>query len=74
MTALERTARKMIANLSLEALLNEWEKTTDNDDENIYTVRGWMMDEFEARNPEAFERWLDSETCEDSELKNYMMA
>ena len=73
MTAIERTARKMIAKLTLEELINEWEKTTDITDENIYTVRGWLMDELENRNPEGFEKWLDSENCEDGELKNYMM-
>lgn len=31
-------------------------------DTNLYTVRGWIMDELEARDPEAFNAWLDSDT------------
>jgi hypothetical protein len=27
-------------------------------DSNLYTVRGWLMDELERRDPEAFDRWL----------------
>ena len=35
------------------------------------TVRGWIMDELEARDPEAFEAWLDSGLCEDADLPLY---
>ena len=35
------------------------------------TVRGWIMDELEARNHEAFDAWLESETCEDTDLYKY---
>ena len=40
---------------------------------NVYmpTVRGWIMDELEARDPEAFDAWLESETCEDEDLYKY---
>lgn len=69
----EQKAREMISNLTLPDLLDEWELTTNVKDPNIYTVRGWLMDELEKRNPEAFDKWLESETCEDSELKYYMM-
>ena len=31
------------------------------------------MDELEKRNPEAFDKWIDSEECDDYELRNYMM-
>ena len=30
--------------------------------EEITTVRGWIMDELEARQPEAFSVWMDSPT------------
>ena len=39
--------------------------TDTNNDPNIPTVRGWLMDELEARNPEAFAAWLDSDDCLD---------
>ena len=40
-------------------------------DPNLTTVRGWLMDEIERRNPEAFERWLDSDTDDDGLLAYY---
>ncbi len=39
-------------------------------DKYIPTVRGWIMDELELRNPAAFDEWLDKE-CEDEALYNY---
>lgn len=71
MTKAEERARRMIAGLSTERLLEQWELTTDNNDENIYTVRGWLMDEIERRYPEAFEKWLD-EDAEDENLRKYI--
>lgn len=73
MTAPEIRARKMIAKLSLPKLLDQWELTATTKDENIHIVRGWLMDELEKRNPEAFDKWIDSEECDDYELRNYMM-
>ena len=43
-------------------------------DTNIYTVRGWLMAELERRNPEAFDAWLDSETCDDEDLQKYFLS
>ena len=37
-------------------------------DPNLTTVRGWLMDEIERRNPEAYEAWLDSDTDDDGLL------
>lgn len=73
MTTAEMKARKMISNLSLNTLLDQWELTSIVNDEHIPTVRGWLMDELEKRNPEAFDRWLDSE-AEDETLRDYMTA
>ena len=36
--------------------------TETRNDKDVYTVRGWLMDELEKRNPEAYERWLDGYT------------
>lgn len=71
MTKAEERTRKMIAGLRTEKLLEQWELTTNNNDENIYTVRGWLMDEIERRYPEAFEKWLD-EDAEDENLRKYI--
>ena len=40
-------------------------------DSNLYTVRGWLMDELERRNPEAMDAWLDSDDTEDEDLLRY---
>ena len=74
MTVAEQKAREMISNLTLGELLDEWELTTTNNSTEISTVRGWLMDELEKRNPEAFEKWLDEDYPEDSDLKYYMTA
>lgn len=34
----------------------------------VYVVRGWIMAELEARNPGAFDAWLDLEDCTDEAL------
>lgn len=67
----EQQARELISNTQLADLLDEWELTSKIKDKNIYTVRGWLMDEFEKRNPEGFEKWLD-ENGLDEELRNYI--
>jgi hypothetical protein len=72
MTTAEKKARELISKQSLESLLEQWELTSIINDENIPTVRGWLMDEFEKRNPEAFNKWMDSYT-EDDKLRDYML-
>lgn len=72
MTGAEKIARQLIANRPTENLLNDWELTTTSTDENIDIVRGWLMDELESRNPEAFEEWILGD-ARDEELRTYMM-
>ena len=68
---MEEKAREMLSNATLADLLDEWELTSKIDSPEIYTVRGWLMDEIESRNPEAFNKWLDSD-AEDETLREYM--
>lgn len=49
----------VLAARSLSDLIRDFEITEGMRDENIPTVRGWLMDELERRNPKAFETWLD---------------
>ena len=74
MTAAEVKAREMISNLTLADLLDEWELTSKVNDPEITTVRGWLMDELESRNLEAFDKWLDSDEPTDEMLREYMTA
>lgn len=71
MTALEQ-AKAMIGGMTTNELLNVWECTTNIDDPNIPILRGWLMDEFEKRHPEAFAAWLDTEECKDGDLRKYL--
>ena len=41
------------------------------EDPDIPTVRGWIMDELENRDPEAFNAWLEQEAPEDEDLKKF---
>lgn len=64
----ENIARAIIANRSTAQLCEMFEATNNTDREKILEQamgRGWIMDELEKRDAEAFERWID---CEDLEL------
>jgi len=37
----------------------------------LATVRGWMLDELEERNPDAFDAWMLSDDNEDSDILKY---
>lgn len=58
--------------MSTEQLLDLFELTTDINDVNISTVRGWLMDEIERRFPEKFVAWLVSNECEDENLRKFI--
>lgn len=61
MTVAETKARNLIAGQSTTDLIAQFELTDISTDPHIYMVRGWLMDELEKRNPEAFDKWIDSE-------------
>lgn len=62
-----------IKTMSIEKLVELFEMTETVNDENIYTVRGWLMDAIAEKNPEGFDAWLELEAPEDSELRNYVI-
>lgn len=55
-----KKAKKMLSDLSLVDLVDEWEMldslalTPD-----AITARGWMMDEFKNRDEEKFDAWIE---------------
>lgn len=63
---------KCLEKISTGKLVELFCLTTDMNDEYIPTVRGWIMDEIEKRNPEGFEKWLD-EDADDSSLRKYIL-
>lgn len=64
---------KQLKSMTTEKLCELFELTTDMNDENIPTVRGWLMDEIAERNPEGFDKWID-EDAEDHNLRKYVLA
>ncbi len=60
MSKAEIKARRMISLRNTEALVADFEATETNNDPHISIVRGWIMDELEARDPEAFDAWIDA--------------
>ena len=66
--------KEILKTMSLERLVELFESTTEGEiDVPTATVRGWLMDEIESRNPEGFDKWLDLEEPEDSELRKYVL-
>lgn len=65
----EYHARRKTESLTLEELVDAFAATETDDDESIPTVRGWLMDELERRNPAAFGAWLDSAEASAEDLR-----
>jgi hypothetical protein len=60
-TAATAKLTELFANLDMAQLMEAFEATDSRNDAEVPTVRGWMMDEMERRNPEAFDAWLNGE-------------
>lgn len=70
----EMMARETLKNSSLKKLLDLWELTDTLKGPQVPTVRGWLMDEIERRNPDGFDAWLDQDAPEDQDLRRYVLA
>lgn len=68
------TTPAVIKNSSTAKLIELFILTDSWEDENIPTVRGWIMDELEARDPEAFDAWLEDEVGDGEALRKYYAA
>lgn len=44
------------------------------EDPDIPMVRGWIMDELEKRDPEAFDSWIGQDEPEDEDLMKFFHA
>lgn len=60
-TTAELKARALLARMSTERLVEQFELTETVNDPNIPTVRGWIMDELRSRDKAAFDAWTDSD-------------
>lgn len=70
--AAEKRARAEIESRTTEQLMNDWAITSRINNRYMPTVRGWIMDELEKRDPEAFNKWLN-ESAADETLREYML-
>ena len=72
MTNAEKKARAKVAKLSTAELVTQFELTEKMQiSVEVAMVRGWLMDELEKRNPEAFDAWIDSD---EESPRNYFAA
>lgn len=63
----------LLSSRTNEELIEGWEMVSKMPmSEEIPTIRGWYMDEIEKRFPKEYDNWLESETCEDEELRMYL--
>lgn len=61
-------AIELLAKLNTKQLIDAFNATANNSDKEIPTVRGWIMDELERRNPDAFLAWLEGDANKGPEL------
>ena len=67
-------AIEKLKHASLKQLVELFLMTTGMKSAECYTVRGWLMDAIEERNPVGFNKWLDSDDClEDSTIAAYVL-
>ena len=64
-------AEALLRTRTTSQLVLDFLATTNNWDPEIPIVRGWIMDELERRNPEAFEAWLDGDDISDEAILLY---
>ena len=69
----ELLALETLKNSSLAKLLDLWELTTALNGPQVPTVRGWLMDEIERRNPDGFDAWMDQDAAEDQDLRRFVL-
>lgn len=60
--------------LSDEQLLDTFDLTEISNDDDVYTVRGWLMNEIERRHPEAWNKWMDTETLDNKVLREFILG
>ena len=74
MTKTEQAVIEILHNFTLAELLDDWELTINAHGSDRFAVRGWLMDEFERRDQEAFIKWLFDDNKNDKDLREYMTA
>ncbi|MDP4117684.1 MAG: hypothetical protein Q8873_00625 [Bacillota bacterium] len=70
-TEFNQKAINMLKGLSITKLIELWNLADKMElTEEVVKTRGWLMDALEAKNPEAFNKWI--ENCDtDDNLEHY---
>lgn len=59
---IETKKKAILRKSTMQQLLQMWEISEIIEmTESVAMVRGWIMDELKRRDPEAYDRWMDSE-------------
>ena len=61
-----RTTRQLIEQLILSGKMID-----AGTDPEMYTVRGWLLDELERRDPKAMDAFLESDSWDDEDLLKF---
>ena len=72
-TSTPTKAQEILRKRSTKELIRDFLATNLINDPDIYTVRGWIMDELERRDPEAYAAWIDG-PGRDEDLEQYFKA
>ena len=73
MTTTEKNARARLADRTTEQLVMDWELTEALPmTPELPIVRGWIMDEFQRRNPEAYDAWCDDDDLDASPRRFFL--
>ena len=64
--------KEKIDSLSTNQILRVWEWTTEAKNEQVPTIREYLMNELERRNPSGFNAWLEQDAPKDMDLRLYM--
>ena len=72
-TEINNKVKDILKGKTMNELLELWAMTAKGHSKEIFTVRGWLMDEFYRRNPEGFDAWIDSLSPDDETLKDYIL-
>jgi hypothetical protein len=59
---------ELIKNLSTKQIIESFNMINEMKESEIFTVRGWLMDELEKRNPKAFLNWIDGDPLKGPEF------
>lgn len=65
---------KQLANMTTEKLIELFELTTNMNDENIPDSQRLAVDGNREKEPDGFDKWLDSEDPEDNTLRKYILV